>query len=75
MAVPKRKTSPSKRGMRRAHNAIKSAGVVENQTTGELHYPHRMTKDGYYKGEQIIVKKAKKHNDDHDHDHDHQHNH
>ncbi|MBN9542843.1 MAG: 50S ribosomal protein L32, partial [Alphaproteobacteria bacterium] len=56
MAVPKRKTSPSVRGMRRSHDAIAIAGVVENQTTGELQYQHHMTKDGYYKGRQVFIK-------------------
>ena len=33
MAVPKRKTTPSKRNMRRAHDAIKADAYVENPDT------------------------------------------
>ncbi|MEC8026747.1 MAG: 50S ribosomal protein L32, partial [Pseudomonadota bacterium] len=42
MAVPKRKTTPSKRGMRRAHDRAKADAYVENPDTGELHRPHHI---------------------------------
>ena len=49
MAVPKRKTTPSKRNMRRAHDAIKADAYVENPDTGELHRPHHIDlKTGMY---------------------------
>jgi len=55
MAVPKRKTTPSKRGMRRAHAAIKADAYVEDKTTGELHRPHQMDlKTGMYRGRQVL---------------------
>ncbi|WP_437436132.1 50S ribosomal protein L32, partial [Mycoplasmopsis synoviae] len=40
MAVPKRKTSPSRRGMRRSHHALDAVAVSEDKTSGELKRPH-----------------------------------
>ncbi len=55
MAVPKRKTTPSKRGMRRSHDSIKADAYVENPDTGELHRPHHIDlKTGMYRGKQIL---------------------
>jgi large subunit ribosomal protein L32 len=54
MAVPKRKTTPSARGMRRAHKKLAKVTVGEDQTTGELRRPHHVSPDGYYKGRQVI---------------------
>lgn len=58
MAVPKRKTSPSRRGMRRAHKALNPTIVVEDGTTGELKRPHHVSPDGYYNGRQVTKKKV-----------------
>lgn len=55
MAVPKRKTTPSKRGMRRAHDRLNRTNVVENQTTGEYTLPHHVSADGYYRGERVVI--------------------
>ncbi|MBN8828307.1 MAG: 50S ribosomal protein L32 [Sphingobacteriia bacterium] len=70
MAVPKRKTSPSKRKMRRAHLVTKATPSmpVEDTTTGDFHRPHRMTKSGYYKGRKVIIKAQKQETHDHNHD-------
>ena len=55
MAVPKSKVTRSKRGMRRAHDAISHDAYVEDKTTGELHRPHHMDpKTGMYKGRQVL---------------------
>lgn len=55
MAVPKRKTSPSKRGMRRSHDRLKAAVYVEDKETGELRRPHHVDpKTGMYRGKQIL---------------------
>ena len=35
MAVPKRKTTPSKRNMRRSHHRVKSINIVEDKKSGE----------------------------------------
>ena len=58
MAVPKRKTSPSKRGMRRSHDALKQPTYVEDNTSGELRRPHHVDlKTGMYRGRQILAPK------------------
>jgi len=54
MAVPKNKTSKSKRNMRRSNHALVKINVVEDSTTGELKLPHHISLDGYYKGRQIF---------------------
>jgi large subunit ribosomal protein L32 len=60
MAVPKRKTSPSRRNMRRSHHAVSPDAYVESKDTGELHRPHHIDlKTGMYKGRQVLkVKEA-----------------
>jgi large subunit ribosomal protein L32 len=59
MAVPKRKTTPSKRGMRRSGYKMAEATYVENKQTGELHRPHHIDlKTGMYKGRQILDPKG-----------------
>ena len=61
MAVPKRKTSKSKRGMRRAHHvALQASSPVANSTTGEWQLPHRVSLDGYYRGKKVIFSKSAK---------------
>ena len=58
MAVPKRKTSPSVRGMRRSHDRLKKATYTEDKDTGELRRPHHVDpKTGMYRGKQILKKK------------------
>ena len=37
MAVQKSRKTPSKRGMRRSHNALKNPALSEDQETGETH--------------------------------------
>ncbi|MBU6408524.1 MAG: 50S ribosomal protein L32 [Alphaproteobacteria bacterium] len=55
MAVPKRKTSPSRRGMRRAHDALKANAYVEDKESGELRRPHHIDlKTGRYNGKQVM---------------------
>ena len=61
MAVPKRKTTPSKRNMRRSHHRAGTQLFVEDKKSGELRRPHHMDlSTGMYRGKQIIVKKVKK---------------
>ena len=55
MAVPKKKTSKSKRDMRRSHDALSRVNVVLDATTGEYKLPHHMSLvDGYYKGRKVV---------------------
>lgn len=59
MAVPKRKVTPSRRNKRRAHDALRIANPVEDNTTGELKRPHHVSPDGYYKGRMVTTVKVK----------------
>ncbi len=55
MAVPKRKTSPSRRGNRRAHDALKAEAFMECSNCGELKRPHHLcTACGHYNGREIL---------------------
>ena len=63
MAVQKSRVTRSKRGMRRSHSALVSATLSSDQTTGETHLRHHMTKDGYYRGRQVVVPKPIKTSD------------
>jgi large subunit ribosomal protein L32 len=56
MAVPKRKTSPSRRGMRRAHHALGPNTYIEDPESGELRRPHHIDlKTGRYRGKQVLA--------------------
>ena len=58
MAVPKRKTSPMKRGFRRSADALASASYVEDKDSGELRRPHHIDlKTGMYRGRQVLTPK------------------
>ncbi len=55
MAVPKKKTSKSRRNMRRSHHALKSVNWVEDSHTGEAVRRHHLDlKTGMYKGRQVV---------------------
>lgn len=54
MAVQKKRNTPSRRGMRRSHDALKSPALSTDPTTGEKHLRHHVTAEGYYKGEKVI---------------------
>ncbi len=59
MAVPKRKTSPSRRGMRRSHDKLQAPTYVEDKESGELRRPHHIDlKTGMYRGRQVITPKG-----------------
>ncbi|MEQ9447482.1 MAG: 50S ribosomal protein L32 [Rhodospirillaceae bacterium] len=58
MAVPKRKTTPSKRGMRRAHDRLNANTYIEDADSGELRRPHHIDlKTGVYRGRQVLEPK------------------
>jgi large subunit ribosomal protein L32 len=59
MAVPKKKTSKSKRNMRRSHSALKKINVVIDKESGEFKLPHHIC-NGKYRKMQIIDIKEKK---------------
>ena len=51
MAVPKRKTTKSRSGKRRSHQALKIKNIVEDKKTGEYRLSHHLDlKTGTYKG-------------------------
>lgn len=55
MAVPKRKTTPSRRGMRRAHDSLQAGAYHECDNCGELKRPHHVCGDcGYYGGREVV---------------------
>ena len=55
MAVPKRKTSISKKKMRRSHHRISLTNIVEDKKSGEYKLPHHVDlKSGYYNGIKIL---------------------
>ena len=54
MAVQKSRKTPSRRGMRRAHDALKKPTLSIDQTTGETHLRHHISADGYYRGRRIV---------------------
>ena len=58
MAVPKRKTSPMKRGFRRSADGLSAPAYVEDKDSGELRRPHHVDlKTGMYRGRQVLAPK------------------
>ena len=58
MAVQKSRKSRSKRGMRRAHDALSAPALAVDARSGERHRCHHLTATGYYRGRQVIVVKS-----------------
>lgn len=58
MAVQQNRKTSSKRGMRRSHDALDSATLSVEPTTGETHRRHHVSADGYYKGRKVIADKV-----------------
>ncbi len=58
MAVQKSRTTPSRRGMRRSHDALKKPTLSIDSTSGETHLRHRISPDGYYRGRKVIATAA-----------------
>lgn len=54
MAVQKSRKTPSRRGMRRSHDALKAPTLSTDPTSGEAHLRHHLTPDGYYRGRKVI---------------------
>jgi large subunit ribosomal protein L32 len=57
MAVQQNRKTSSKRGMRRAHDALTGPTLSVDKETDEVHRRHHVTKDGYYKGRKVIATK------------------
>ena len=61
MAVPKRKTSKSKTGMRRSHDSLHAINIINDKDSGEPRLSHKLDiSTGMYNGKQIITKKDSK---------------
>ena len=55
MAVPKRKTSISKKKMRRSHHKLSSVNIVEDKKSGEYRLSHHVyLKSCFYNGKKIL---------------------
>jgi large subunit ribosomal protein L32 len=54
MAVQQNRKTPSKRGMRRAHDALTTRALSIEPTSGETHLRHHVSPDGYYRGRKVI---------------------
>tara|TARA_B100002051_G_scaffold47064_1_gene41764 strand:+ start:72 stop:245 length:174 start_codon:yes stop_codon:yes gene_type:complete len=55
MAVPKRKTSKSRRNKRRSHHRIASVNVIEDKKSGEYRLSHHVDlKTGLYNGKKVL---------------------
>ena len=59
MAVPRKKVSRMKQGMRRSHDALSNPTYIEDKVSGERRRPHHIDlKTGKYRGRQILEPKA-----------------
>lgn len=60
MAVPKRRKSKSKIGMRRSHDAIGVPNLRPCPKCGTYAIPHRVCSEcGFYKGHLVVEQKVK----------------
>ena len=55
MAVQKSRKTRSRRDMRRAHDKLKGPSLSVDPASGETHLRHRVTPDGFYRGNQVVV--------------------
>ena len=58
MAVQKSKKTSSKRGMRSSHDHIDLPKLSQDPVSGETHLRHHVSKNGFYKGNQVIIPKS-----------------
>jgi len=59
MPVPKKRTSKSKNRTRRAHHALKAAGLSFCANCNSAKFPHSVCEAcGHYRGKQVIEPKA-----------------
>ena len=57
MAVQQNRKTRAKRGMRRAHDSLRSPSLSIEPETGETHRRHHISPDGYYRGRKVIAGK------------------
>ncbi|MGE0081625.1 MAG: 50S ribosomal protein L32 [Thiohalomonadaceae bacterium] len=58
MAVQQNRKTPSKRGMRRSHDALTARALSTDSTTGETHLRHHVSPDGFYRGRKVLASKG-----------------
>lgn len=58
MAVQQNRKTSSKRGMRRAHDALTASALSVDSHTGETHVRHHITPGGYYRGRKVLNPKG-----------------
>ena len=58
MAVQKSKKTSSKRWKRRSHDHLNVPKLSQDPTSGETHMRHHVSKNGFYKGNQVIIPKS-----------------
>ena len=58
MAVQQNRKTPSKRGMRRSHDALTGEALSIDSTSGETHLRHNVTPDGFYRGRKVVRTKG-----------------
>lgn len=64
MAVPQRRTSKTRKRLRRTHFKLSAKGLVACPHCGEMIQPHKVCPFcGYYNGKLIAPKKVKKEDD------------
>ncbi|MEX0950996.1 MAG: 50S ribosomal protein L32 [Gammaproteobacteria bacterium] len=54
MAVQKNRKTPSRRDMRRSHDALTSPALSIDPSSGEVHRRHHITADGFYRGRKVL---------------------
>lgn len=65
MATPKKKTSQSRKGLRRGGNgtySVELPNVMIDKDTGEYKLSHHISLDGYYNAKKVLKEKPAKKN-------------
>jgi large subunit ribosomal protein L32 len=58
MAVQQNKKSPSRRAMRRSHDALSNPPLALEPATGEVHLRHHVSRSGFYRGKKVVKTKS-----------------
>jgi large subunit ribosomal protein L32 len=64
MAVQQNRKTPSRRGMRRSHDALSGPTLSTEPTTGETHRRHHISEDGFYRGRKVIADRVEADDDE-----------
>jgi large subunit ribosomal protein L32 len=59
MPVPKKRTSKSKKNMRRSHDRVAAPGMSVCANCGSIKHPHSVCEScGHYRGKQVVEPKS-----------------